>query len=145
WFKGSLIRGTPLPTGEVASTCRCPYRRGDHRLGVPLHWQQRQPVAGVHAPRGGAHPCRRGADTAWWLMRFRLHGDTLHVHRCTQHPAPCDFFDHAPAWLFTNRDAAREQLIAYRISVVTRIASLQAILASIDLMLGRLALVKKIA
>jgi len=72
-------------------------------------------------------------------MRFRLSGDTLHVHRCAQHSTRCDFFDHAPAWLIANRDAAKAQLVTYRQSVVVRIASLQAILASIDLMLGRLA------
>ena len=78
-------------------------------------------------------------------MRFRLHGDTLHVHRCTQHPAPCDFFDHAPSWLIANRDAAKAQLVVYRQSIVFRITSLQAILASIDLMLGRLALAHQIS
>ena len=78
-------------------------------------------------------------------MRFRLYGDKLHVHRCAQHPSPCDFFDHAPGWLFQNRDAAREQLVAYRISVKARIISLSAILASIDAMLTRLSLIPKSA
>jgi len=78
-------------------------------------------------------------------MRFRLYGDKLHVHRCAQHPSPCDFFDHAPSWLFTNRDAAREQLLAYRISVKARIISLTTILASIDVMLTRLSLIQKTA
>jgi hypothetical protein len=71
-------------------------------------------------------------------MRFRLHGGNLHVHGCAQHPKGCDFFDHAPTWMVGNRDSARAQLLIYRRSVVARITSLTAVLASIDLMLTRL-------
>lgn len=71
-------------------------------------------------------------------MRFRLAGDTLHVHRCDVHPTRCDFFDHVPAWLVGNRDAARAQLLTYRASVLARIAVLTETLAAIDRMLHRL-------
>lgn len=71
-------------------------------------------------------------------MRFRLHGDRLHVHRCDQHDVSCDFFDHAPAWLIGNRESARDQLMVYRHSVVLRIAALSTLLVSIDSMLTRL-------
>ena len=71
-------------------------------------------------------------------MKFRLHGDALHVHGCKQHLLGCDFFDHAPTWLVGNRDAAREQLKAYRASIALRIAGLTLVMNSIDAMLHRL-------
>lgn len=71
-------------------------------------------------------------------MRFRLHGGNLHVHGCAAHPKGCDFFDHAPEWMIGSRESARAQLLIYRRSVVARITSLSAILASIDAMLIRL-------
>lgn len=74
-------------------------------------------------------------------MRFRLHGDRLHVHRCPEH-GRCDFFDHAPQWLVGNREAARTQLLAYRASVTARIGTLTLLLAEIDEMLHRLEMVR---
>lgn len=72
-------------------------------------------------------------------MRFRLHDDRLHVHRCAEHPAGCEFFtDHALAWMIGNRSEAQAQLMAFRLSVVSRIAALTVILASIDSALHRL-------
>lgn len=72
-------------------------------------------------------------------MRFRLHGDELHVHSCPQHPHGCEFFtDHALAWMIGNREAARAQLEVYRKSVLAHIAAWTIILNDIDAMLGRL-------
>lgn len=72
-------------------------------------------------------------------MRFRLHDDRLHVHRCTEHPQGCEYFtDHALSWMIGNREDARVQLMAFRVSVVSRIAALSLILASIDQALHRL-------
>lgn len=71
-------------------------------------------------------------------MRFRLHGGNLHVHGCPEHERGCDFFDHAPEWLFASRDAARAQLLTYRASVAMRVIALQSVLRQIDAMLLRL-------
>jgi len=72
-------------------------------------------------------------------MRFRLHGDALHVHRCSDHPQGCEYFrDHTLAWMLGSREAARDQLLAYRASVMVRIVALSTLLVSIDAMLTRL-------
>ena len=72
-------------------------------------------------------------------MRFRLHEDKLHVHRCDEHPQGCEYFsDHALSWMLGNRDSAKAQLVAFRVSVVSRISALTLILASIDQALHRL-------
>lgn len=75
-------------------------------------------------------------------MRFRLHGQALHVHRCPDHPSGCEFFtDHALTWMLGNREAAKDQLMAFRVSVVARITVLSATLASIEACLARLDLI----
>jgi hypothetical protein len=72
-------------------------------------------------------------------MRFRLHADQLHVHACAQHPQGCEYFrDHTLAWMIGSREEARDQLMAYRHSIVVRIAALSTLLVSIDSMLTRL-------
>ena len=74
-------------------------------------------------------------------MRFRLHGDSLHVHGCSEHKV-CDFFlDHTVPWMLGSRESAKDQLLIYRRSVVTRITGLTIILENIDAMLKRLSLV----
>jgi len=76
-------------------------------------------------------------------MRFRLHGNELHVHGCVQHPTRCDFFlDHTLPWMLGNRESAKDQLLVYRLSVVTRITALTVVLENIDRMLHRLADIK---
>lgn len=71
-------------------------------------------------------------------MRFRLHGDSLHVHGCSQHKV-CDFFvDHTLPWMLGNRESAKDQLLIYRRSIVTRITALNVVLENIDRMLHRL-------
>jgi hypothetical protein len=72
-------------------------------------------------------------------LRFRLYSGNLHVHGCAQHPKGCDYFlDHTMAWMLGSREAAKAQIMVYRHSVVARITSLSAILASIDATLLRL-------
>lgn len=72
-------------------------------------------------------------------MRFRVHGGALHVHRCPEHPAECDFFlDHALAWMVGNRDAARAQLLVYRRSLIVRISAFTSILGTVDGLIARL-------
>lgn len=72
-------------------------------------------------------------------MRFRLHGDRLHVHACPEHPHGCEYFsDHTLAWMLGGREQAKDQLLVYRHSVVLRIAALSTLLVSIDSMLTRL-------
>jgi hypothetical protein len=79
-------------------------------------------------------------------MRFRLHGGNLHVHGCTQHPKGCDFFlDHTLPWMLGNREDAKDQLLVYRRSIVTRITALTVVLENIDRMLHRLADIKAAA
>lgn len=78
-------------------------------------------------------------------MRFRLHDQNLHVHGCEVHDHICDFFDHAPSWLVGNRVAARSQLLAYRLSVTTRLEALSNVLVAIDWMLARLGQIKTAA
>ena len=72
-------------------------------------------------------------------MRFRAHGNELHVHRCPDHPQGCDYFtDHALAWMLGNRDDARQQLKAFRVSLVARITALTTTLRSVDAIIARL-------
>lgn len=79
-------------------------------------------------------------------MRFRLQGDTLHVHGCAQHPTRCDFFlDHTLPWMLGNRESAKDQLLVYRRSVVTRITGLTIVLENIDRMLNRLGRIQNAA
>lgn len=72
-------------------------------------------------------------------MKFRLYANDLHVHRCADHPQGCEYFrDHTLAWMLGTREQARDQLMAYRASVIVRIAALSTLLVSIDSMLTRL-------
>lgn len=72
-------------------------------------------------------------------MKFRLHAESLHVHRCPDHPRGCEYFtDHTLAWMIGNRDEARRQLVLFRVSVVSRITALSLVLTSIDRAIARL-------